>query len=109
MLFRSVALKLKFGCASGYMAVEDPAVRRAAFEWLQRRLRQEHPSLRDCDVRKVAMRAVPQLWVRDKYEVYSSDVGRSWARALRNGGISAPLVFVAKLLFGSSPVGAPRC
>jgi hypothetical protein len=103
-----VALKLKFGAASGYRPEDSPAVRRAAFEWIQRRLRKEHPSLRDCDVRQVAYRAVPQLWVRDKFEVYSSQVNRSWTKAARDGSLWVPLRLVAALLLGRDPVVPPR-
>lgn len=100
-----VALKLKFGGASGYMPEDSPAVRRAAFEWIQRRLKQEHETLRDCDMRRIIMRAVPQMWIEDEIDIYSSRVGRSFCRAIRNGSLIIPFDLLAKLMFGTKPSG----
>lgn len=102
----AVAIKVKFGPEG--MPEDSASLRRAAGEWATRRLREEHPSLRDSDIQRVITRALPLLRITDEFQIYQSRADRSRFRHDRARVDQAPFAWVAELVLGSSPRANPR-
>jgi hypothetical protein len=104
-----LALKIQFGGSDGILPIQSAAVQVAAREWLARRLRREHPSLRVADLHRALTRSVPLMWVASADEVYASHVDTS-AEKLRRNALLTPAGYHAatQLVWGGRIRGLLR-